>query len=195
MRDYRDRSKDRLEKEISKLIKDLYVSCLDRAEKILRPDKRQDYWRQFRFEILNLGYDQIRQLGDRLDDYEVVFRPEIVFGVKYIRDNERSVIEEQVSKFDFYFYENQPGIRIEIARSSVNKQLLTTVWEAVRCGVVVDTEEKATIWWEAYGLAEIFSQVIPFFDNNKCFKGQALEDYNDWKEQVYKAEAQGAGKC
>jgi len=193
MKDYRIRSKDRLQTEVEKLIKDLYVSCLDRAEKILRPDRRHPTWKQFRFEILNLGNDKIRQLDDRMSEYEIEFRPEIVFGVKYISDNTRSNIEDKVSNFQFYFYKEQPGMRIELTKSQSNKELLNKIAESIRCGVVIDEEDKKTVWWESWGLAESFASVIPFFDSNKCFKGKALEDYKSWKEQVYRTEAQGVG--
>jgi hypothetical protein len=171
----------------------LYVSCLDRAEKILRPDKRHPSWKQFRFEILNLGNDKIRQLDDRISEYAIEFRPEIVFGVKYISDNTCSDIEDRVSNFQFYFYNGQPGIRIELSRSQTNIDLLKNIAESIRCGIVINKDDKKTVWWESWGLAECFSSVIPFFDSNKCFKGKALEDYSNWKEQVYQAEAQGVG--
>jgi len=193
MEDYRDRSRDRLEDGTVKLIKDLFVSTLDRAEKILRPNKNAPDWKQFRFEILNLGNDKIRQFCDMLDDYEIEFRPQIVFGVKYISESDRSDVAEKVSNFDFYFYNGAPGLRIELAKSAANLHLLTTVRDSARCGLIVNADDKDTMWWESYGLSEIFSQVIPFFDKNQCFKGQALSDYTEWKEEVYAMEAQGVG--
>lgn len=193
MSDYRDRSRDRFEDEVTKLLKDLMVSALDRAEKILQPNKRGDAWRQFRFEILNLGNDKVRQLQDKLDDYEIEFRPQIVFGVKYISEDDREDIEERVTRFNFYFYEGHPGIRIEVPKSVQNTQMLTTLRDSIRCGLVVNAEGKKTCWWESYGLSEIFNQVIPFFDKNQCFKGKALSEYTEWKEKVYAMEAQGVG--
>jgi hypothetical protein len=169
------------------------VSALDRAEKILQPNKRDDAWRQFRFEILNLGNDKVRQLSDKLDDYEIEFRPQIVFGVKYIGEDDRADIEKKVTQFDFYFYKEQPGIRIQLPKTLENTQTLTTLRDSIRCGFVINAEGKETCWWESYGLAEIFSQVIPFFDKNQCFKGKALSQYNEWKEKVYALEAQGVG--
>lgn len=193
--DYRDRSKERLEQEATKLLKDLMVSALDKAEKILHPDKRHPTWKQFRFEILNLGNDKIRQLSERMEDYIIEFRPQIVFGVKYISDDERNDIEEKVSKFDFYFYNGKPGIRIELPRTEANAELLNKIWESVRVGIVINRDDKKTVWWEAFGLGDIFSNVIPFFDSNKCFKGKALSDYTEWKEKVYALEAQGVGNA
>jgi len=195
MSDYRDRSRERFEDEVAKLLKDLMVSALDRAEKILRPNKRGDGWRQFRFEILNLGNDKLRQLSDKLDDYEIEFRPQIVFGVKYISEDDRKDIGNKVTKFDFYFYKGQPGIRIELPKSVDNTKTLATLRENIRCGFVINAEGKETCWWESYGLAEIFNTVIPFFDKNQCFKGKALSNYNEWKEQVYALEAQGVGNA
>lgn len=194
MKDYRIRSRDKLQEECQKLLKDLYVSCLDRAEKILKPNKRDAEWRQFRFEILNLGNDKIRQLNEKLLDYEIQFRPQIVFGVKYISDSEQEDLSDRISKFDFYFLEDgQPGLRIQLPKTDKNEELLKKIWESIRSGVVVKPTEQSWVFYEVCGLYEVFDKVIPFFDSNQCFKGKTLENYNNWKEQVYKSESEGVG--
>ena len=193
MNDFRVRSRDRLEAECTKLIKDLYVSCLDRAEKILNPNRKSSEWKQFRFEILNLGNDKLRQMGDKFDDYAIEFRPQILFSVKYIEEKHREAVDDKLSHFDFSFIKGQPNLRITLPNNTTNENALDDIWTSVRCGCKFFSKDNKLVTLEIYGLTEVFSYVIPFFDNNQCFKGKTLEKYNAWKEKVYELESQGAG--
>lgn len=170
MLDFRNRSKLRFKNEMERLLKDLYVSCLDRAEKILQPDKSSDNWKQFRFGILNLGNDKIRLLYDKLDDYTIEFRPAI-FSVKYNVD----VPSSKLAEFTFEIVDNIPSFRVICS----NKTLLNTIYDALQCGTINDNN------YVVNGMYNIFHKVIPFFDTNECFKGKTLERYNTWKEKVY----------
>jgi hypothetical protein len=185
--DYRNRSKERLRSETGHLLKDLMVSCLDRAEKILRPNLDSPKWQQFRFEILNLGNDKQRQLDDRFADYTIEFRPQIIFSVKYIGEDHKSAVD--ISNFEFTFVKDEPNIKITLLDNQKNVEALRKVAESIRSGVVFQKDGKVT--YEVWGLASIFLDAIPFFDSNKCFKGKTLERYEEWKEQVYELEGKG----
>jgi hypothetical protein len=170
---------------MEKLLKDLYVSALDRAEKILRPDKRGDAWRQFRFGILNLGNDKIRQLSDRLEDYSIEFRPAI-FSVEYKVD----VPDEKLVEFTFSAkHADSVSFQITSKNVSVIDAIVEALGEPERRGA----DRQTTLAYCDYvGLYTAFHRIIPFFDKNDCFRGQTLERYNDWKEKVYSLEKANA---
>ena len=178
MADFRNRSKARLAGEMEKLLKDLYVSALDRAEKILRPDKRGDAWRQFRFGILNLGNDKIRQLSDRLEDYVIEFRPAI-FSVEYRVDVPTSKLVE----FDFVAEQDDVSFKITATNSAVIDNFTEVLGQPQTMG------HDFAVW---DGLYVAFHRVIPFVDKTDCFRGKTLERYNAWKEKVYAMEKANA---
>lgn len=178
--DFRNRSKARFESEMTKLLKDLYVSCLDRAEKILRPDKRGEAWRQFRFGILNLGNDKIRQLTDKLEDYTIEFRPAI-FSVEYKVD----VPTDRMVEFDFIATSSEVVFQMK----STNSLIIKDVHDAIGGEYCHNNDTPALI---VRGMYDAFHKVIPFFDQNECFKGPTLERYNEWKEKVYSLEKANA---
>ena len=179
--DFRNRSKARFENEMTKLLKDLYVSCLDRAEKILRPDKHGDAWKQFRFGILNLGNDKIRQLADKLEDYTIEFRPAI-FSVEYKVD----VPTSQLVEFDFEAHEDDVWFKA----IAMSREVVDALETGLGCGFTQTYSGREEFIVE--GLYDIFHKVIPFFDKNECFKGRTLERYNTWKEKVYSLEKANA---
>ncbi len=182
MLDFRNRSKIRFESEMKKLLKDLYVSALDRAEKILRPNKQGEAWKQFRFGILNLGNDKIRQLSDRLEDYSIEFRPGI-FSVEYTVDVPASKLVE------FDFHADITGVYFQIV--STDKNVIFQIEKALACNSEV-TSISGEHTLKISGLYSVFHKVIPFFDQNECFKGKTLERYNEWKEKVYAVEKDNA---
>ncbi len=177
MKDFRDRSKERLEDELGKLFHDLMVSCLDRAEKILRPDKNSNYWSQFRFGILNLGNDKIRQFKEKLMDYSIEFRPPM-FSVEYNVD----VPIENVVEITF----NASASKDVFFKLKTNiKAVADLLKESISCGTVIKVDTLKRWEFTVDGLYDNFHKVIPFFDNNTAFKGATLEKYKVWKEQVY----------
>jgi len=181
MNDFRDRSKTQLKEKTNKFIKDLYVSCLDRAEKILKPSLSSPKWRQFRFEIMNIGNDKIRQLNDVLEEYRVEYRPPI-FSVEYKID----VGESKVADFHFSFVEDEDPC---FTMRSTNLEALKQVQHTLSCGFISDPEGTDLYTFHIMGLYDIFHKAIPCFDNNNAFKGKTLERYNAWKEKVYKLES------
>ena len=181
--DFRNRSKSRFASDMEKFIKDLYVSCLDRAEKILRPDKRGEAWKQFRFGILNLGNDKIRQMYDRLEDYSIEFRPAI-FSVEY-------TVDVPVSKIVEFEFKADGKYEILFSVKSANADIILQLDEAIGGSTLAGSDNKSShVGWT--GLYSAFHKVIPFFDKNECFKGKTLERYNAWKEKVYAMEKANA---
>lgn len=181
--DFRDRSKVRFSEEMQKLLKDLYVSCLDRAEKILQPDKRSDAWKQFRFGILNLGNDKIRSLDHIMRDYSIEFRPAI-FSVEYKVD----IPAKQLVEFEFKCDD------IHNVSFSVESKELKPVELLIEALGTPSGNGANSDGFHAYwsGLYTVFNKVIPFFESNECFKGHTLERYNAWKEKVYEMEKANA---
>lgn len=178
MNDFRERSKKRFEEEISKMFKDMMVSCLDRAEKILG-DVSDEAWDQFRFNILNLGNDKIRLFKERLHDYSIEFRPTI-FSVKY----NMGIPSEKLVNFTFAFIDkNKPFFAID-----TNDDVAELFKTSLGCGVIKNLQVPGLVRFEVEGMYDIFNRVIPFLDQNKCLKGKTLEKYNLWKEQVYNLE-------
>lgn len=177
MKDFRDRSKERLDGEMAKLFHDLMVSCLDRAEKILRPDLRSQQWTQFRFGILNLGNDKIRQFRDRLADYSVEFRPAI-FSVEYNVDVPlENVVEITFSK------STDKDVFFKLKTNS--RVVVETLKGNLTCGDIISSDDGKQWTFIVEDLFSIFHKLIPYFDNNNSFKGQTLDRYKEWKEKVY----------
>jgi hypothetical protein len=177
MKDFRDRSKDRLDVEASKLFHDLMVSCLDRAEKILRPDTRSQTWNQFRFGILNLGNDKIRQFKDTLVDYSIEFRPTI-FSVEY----NMGVPPENIVEISF----DASDAKAVFFKLKTNiKSVADTLKGNLGCGNVIPVDNGTKWNFVVEDMFNIFHKLIPYFDNNNSFKGQTLERYKEWKEKVY----------
>lgn len=182
MKDFRDRSKEKLESEVGKLIHDLMVSCLDRAEKILGANNfKQDVWRQFRFNILNLGNDKLRYLKDYLNDYSIEFRPTSIFSVEY----DRQIPKDQL--VEIYFEASSITKTVFKLRSST-KSLADDLQRILGCGSVVPVDDSKKWDFIVEDFFSAFHKLIPFFDNNKCFKGKALDRYKEWKEKVYNLE-------
>jgi len=178
MKDYRVRSKERFESEITKLFKDFMVSCLDRAEKILRPDRDSKDWQQFRFGILNIGNDKIRSFRDTLKEYNIEFRP-IIFSVEYNVD----IPIEKLVEFNFEVREGGVPVFTVDARSP---NLPTVLKDSLECGTYSTFENIHR--YQVDGIYNVFHKVIPFFDSNNCFKGVTLVRFRLWKEQVYSLE-------
>lgn len=177
MKDYRDRSKERFQTQTTKLLRDLMVSCLDRAEKVLGTPVDSPRWGQFRFDILNLGNDKIRLLDDVLKDYDIEFRPPIVFSVKY-----NSIPFEKWADFQFKFDGAVPILSIDTGYEKTIQLLI----KAIGCGTSIQLD---TGWrYHVEGMYDIFNKVIPFFNKSECLKGKTLEKYMAWKEQVYTVE-------
>ncbi len=177
MDDFRVRSKARLEKEVSKLFHDLMVSALDRAEKILRPDVKSQMWTQFRFGILNLGNDKIRQFKDKLPDYSIEFRPSI-FSVEYNID---VPIENVV---EITFGESLANVVFFKLKTNI-KSVADTLKGSLGCGNVLPTDDGTKWTFIVEDFFNIFHKLIPYFDNNHNFKGSTLARYEEWKEKVY----------
>jgi hypothetical protein len=179
MKDFRDRSKERFEEEVSKLLKDLMVSCLDRAEKIFyKSSISEDSWKQFRFNILNLGNDKIRIFREKLVDYSIEFRPPI-FSVKYNVD----VPQDKIAAFKFSFKDGKVPV-FTVSSTIGASELLKT---SLECGVCTKQKD-GTVIYTVEGMYDIFNKVIPFADRTQCFRGKTLEEYKEWKELVYKQE-------
>lgn len=177
MNDFRDRSKSRLDAEVSKLFHDLMVSCLDRAEKILKPDTYGQVWSQFRFGILNLGNDKIRQFKDKLIDYSIEFRPAI-FSVEY----NINVPEENVVEISFgASHAKDVFFKLKTNLKSVADALKGNLG----CGSVIPSSDGKKWDFVVEDLFNIFHKLIPYFDNNNSFKGTTLDRYKEWKEKVY----------
>ncbi len=178
MKDFRERSKDRFQAQVSKMLKDLMVSCLDRAEKILRPGTNTPKWEQFRFDILNLGNDKIRLLSDTLRDYNIEFRP-IMFSVEYN-------VDIPVEKLVEFAFEVDDMLTPHIFVDCRSEEVANTFKSSLGCGAVMQQAGVYRFW--ATGMYDIFNKVIPFFDNTNCLKGKTLEKYTSWKETVYTLE-------
>lgn len=178
MKDFRDRSKKRFEDEMSKMLHDMMVSCLDRAEKILGDDVSDDTWDQFRFNILNLGNDKIRLLKERLQDYSIEFRPS-VFSVKY---NVGVPADKLVTFFFTFTDKGQPLFAVE-----TNSDAAEVLKSGLGCGLSSPIGPNL-VRFEVEGMYDIFNRVIPFLDQNQCLKGATLVKYGNWKEKVYNME-------
>lgn len=182
MKDFRDRSKLRLESEVTKIIHDMMVSCLDKTEKILGYKFNDKQWGHFRFEILNLGNDKIRYLKEKLTDYSIEFRPTTIFSVEY----DRTIQKDQL--IEIYFEANSINSVVFKLRTAT-KSLAEQLQKILGCGSVVPVNDNNEKWdFVVQDFFSAFHKLIPFFDNNGCFKGKALERYKEWKEKVYSLE-------
>lgn len=182
IKDFRDRSKERLESEMTKAVHDLMVSCLDRAEKFLKPNTNGEDWRQFRFNVLTLGNDKIRFVKDRLSDYAIEFRP-AVLSVKYTIDSNVEAQFDKLIKFSFFFDNGYPMYFVECGTEKV-AELFRKNMEVGRVVKVADDKWRHCV----DGMYDIFNRVVPFFDSTNSLKGHALDSYKEWKEKVYKME-------
>ncbi len=164
-------------------VKDTYVGCLDAAEKLLGVDTRSTSWRQFRYRVLNLGNDKIRQVDVELQDYTIEFRPAI-FSVEYKVD----VPDGKLVEFEFGFVDDEPYFTMLSKAEEPGK----AVSEALSIGYFVRNPGNGLWVFGVKGMYDLFHKVIPFFDKNECFKGKTLERYNTWKEKVYNMEKANA---
>lgn len=168
----------------------MYVTVLDRAEKMLKPPKYSDEWKRYRFEILNLGNDYMRQVDLILKEYDIEFRP-VIFRVKYT--NDKSIIDEsKVINLDFGFKEDVPYFYIITGINPNLKIELLDLSEVLGCGKFIEDSRIYCLKFE--GMYDIFHKLIPFLVSKDSIKGAALERFNDWKEKVYQIEGKGYAK-
>lgn len=189
MKNYIATSKKYLEEEIKNICHDLYVSALDRAEKILKPDRNSPEWKHFRFDILNLGNESIRNIGKSLSNYYVEYRPPL-FSVEYKGEVPNST--NKLAVFDFGFVNNEPCFKVFTNHSDEAHDILIDIRELLECGQLFETKESYSL--VVNGRFDCFHKVIPFFLSKNALKGKALERFMVWKEKVYNLEGQGNDK-
>lgn len=191
MKDFRDKSKEYIGEEFKNCFHDFYVTVLDRAEKHLKPNKNSQDWKMFRYEILNIGNSYLRETDDILNDYVVEFRPAILT----IQTNGEEIPKGKEVAFSFLLLSRQissnlpkvPAFSMTLVKDEPNKLILEDIADLLQCGIILDDNIKLTLYVE--GMHDIFNKVIPTFSSSCPFRGQTLERFNEWKEQVYKLEA------
>lgn len=179
---FRKKSKTQLGNDIKEMIHDLYVGCLDRAEKILRPNLNSQEWGQFRFEVLNMGNGALRDVPAILEDYQIEFRPPI-FRVEYKMGD--IVVNSLVDLPGVHFMwtqKGQPELIINTGKGEKGMALADNLKLCLQCGGVFIKDE--AYLFVVTGIWDIYNKVIPFCDEKKPFRGSALPNYIEWKERV-----------
>jgi len=179
---FREKSKTQLNEDLKEIIHDLFVSCLDRAEKILKPNLNSQQWNQFRFEILNMGNSAIRDLKPILNDYQIEFRPSI-FKIEYrVGEHVVNSLSDLPGVYFRWDAKEQPELLINTGQGETSLTLATELVNGLKCGKVY--EKDGYYIYMVVGLWDIYNKVIPFFDEKKPFRGNSLPKYIEWKEKV-----------
>lgn len=184
MDNFHTRSKSYLSTELKDAFHDFYVTVLDRAEKQLYVNKSSKEWSDFRFSILNIGNNYIREVDKILDEYIVEFRPAI-FSVAYKDGQNKDISPSSIGNVEFGWKEDHPYFAIGIGLSS-DTNIFKDLADAIGCGKVYTTDKMH--YFIVSGMYNVFHKLIPWLTTSNSLRGKALDNFNVWKNEVYSKE-------